>query len=330
MATKVDPAPTSLRTVTWPPCSSARRRVRARPRPVPACPRASGESICSKGSKTFSRCSSAMPMPVSQTSSASWPASAWARTPIRPPAGVNLTALESRLSSIWRARSGSARTKGASTRSTSTVRSWAAACSRTMATDSSTRAATSTSMMSAESLSASALARSRMSPTRASRWRPLVSIWATYCACLSVRGPWSWRDRIVESPMTALSGVRSSWLRSASRVVTERSRGAGSVSTEVMAVTLLVPFVHSLRGSVRRSTAGPDIGNRWPISCPHLAGGDTERIAQLDGARLILAKRHDRFLEAFPSLSERHHPLSPGWVVTRKGTFVTHWSYRVD
>jgi hypothetical protein len=40
-----------------------------------------------------------------------------------------------------------------------------------------------------------------------------------------------------------LRGVRSSWPRSASLAVTERPAGSGSLSTEVMAVTWLMPFL---------------------------------------------------------------------------------------
>ncbi len=235
---KVDPAPGSLRTARLTSCSSASRRVSARPRPVPVCRRDVGESICSNGSKIRPRCSAAMPMPLSHTSRTRPSSCGRARMPIRPPAGVNFMAFDNRFSSIWRTRSGSARTDGSDS-GTSTLRlsRCAAACSRTMAAASSTATARSRSASSAVSLSASDLASSRMSPTRASRWRPLASICETSWACLSVSGPWSWRDRTVERPMTALSGARSSWPTSASLDVAERSPRTASVSPEVMAVT---------------------------------------------------------------------------------------------
>lgn len=240
-----DPRPTSLWADTEPPWTSASLRVSARPRPVPACRRASGESTCSNGSNTRSSCSAAIPMPVSHTSMAIEAPCVRALTPTCPPGSVNFTALESRFSSIWRARRASARAAGsADGTSTRTVMSRSRACSRIMPTDWATTSATSTSTISVCSRSASALARSRMSATSASRCRPLDSICAMYSACLSVSGPCSWRASTADSPMTELSGARSSWLMFASFAVIDPAPD-WSICTEVMAVTCLVPLLLS-------------------------------------------------------------------------------------
>lgn len=252
-----DPLPTMLCADTEPPWSSASLRVRARPSPVPACWRASGESTCSNGSKTRSSWSAAMPIPVSHTSMAIEAPSARALTPTCPPGSVNFTAFESRFSSSWRARRASARTAGSvAGTSTRTAMSCSRACSRIMPTAWATSSAASTSTMSVCSRSASALARSRMSATSASRWRPLDSICAMYSACLSVSGPCSCRASTAESPMTELSGARSSWLMFASFAVIDPAPD-WSICTEVMAVTCLVPLLLPVPWMGCGARAGP-------------------------------------------------------------------------
>ena len=114
-----DPTPSSLRTVRSPPISRARRRLMASPSPVPPCWRVRLMSACSNSSKTAASRSAAIPGPVSSTrtkahgpspstrASGGGSSAVPALTVTRPPRGVNLTALESRLSSTWRTRSSS-------------------------------------------------------------------------------------------------------------------------------------------------------------------------------------------------------------------------------
>src|SRR2546426_1580670 len=61
------PAPGTVSTVMCPPCSSAKSRAIARPRPVPPSSRLRDWSIRKKRSKIRSTCSGAMPGPVSRT-----------------------------------------------------------------------------------------------------------------------------------------------------------------------------------------------------------------------------------------------------------------------
>ena len=91
-----------------PPISSARRRLIARPRPVPPYLRVVLESACENDLNRRDRPSAERPMPVSRTANV---------RPTRPsasgvlvtvsttsPRSVNLTALASRLRRIWRSR----------------------------------------------------------------------------------------------------------------------------------------------------------------------------------------------------------------------------------
>ncbi len=62
---------------------------------------------CWKDSKIFSWSSGAIPMPVSDTDTSSSPCSLLATTPMAPPAGVNFTALPTRLTTTCLNRSSS-------------------------------------------------------------------------------------------------------------------------------------------------------------------------------------------------------------------------------
>src|SRR3989442_293765 len=90
------PAP-ALRHDTEPPCSSTSRLTSVRPSPSPPCERSRACGSCTKRSNTPGSSSSRMPWPVSCTRST---ASAPARSAVsvtRPPAGVCLSALSTRL-----------------------------------------------------------------------------------------------------------------------------------------------------------------------------------------------------------------------------------------
>ncbi|MNE29982.1 hypothetical protein D3C80_1234790 [compost metagenome] len=82
-----------------PPCRSTKSLTSARPRPVPPNSRVFPPWARRKRSKIVERISGATPQPLSWTLSSrrSFPLSSRAHL-IRPPAGVNLKALESRLS----------------------------------------------------------------------------------------------------------------------------------------------------------------------------------------------------------------------------------------
>src|SRR6267142_2598466 len=98
----VVPRPISLSISIDPPCSSTMRRQMAIPSPVPL---PSG-LVVKNGSQIFSRCSGAMPSPVSANSmaTASVPSShvASTRTKSLPPCGIASLALVSRLRNSWR------------------------------------------------------------------------------------------------------------------------------------------------------------------------------------------------------------------------------------
>lgn len=86
----------------------------ASPRPVPGMACRVTVAVRKKRSKTRLRSVSAMPMPVSATASTALSPSTPSLTSTRPPSGVNFTALESRLSSNWEARTGSKVKRGTS------------------------------------------------------------------------------------------------------------------------------------------------------------------------------------------------------------------------
>ena len=119
---KQAPAPGRLAAWTWPPCSSMMLRTMVRPRPRPPCCRRDDESAWRNGSKTCGRNAGSMPGPVSLTLSTARLPSRRASRVMRPPSGVNLLALSSRLVTTCRSRTGSARSSGNEPRRTS--RSW--------------------------------------------------------------------------------------------------------------------------------------------------------------------------------------------------------------
>ena len=87
--------------------------VRARPRPTPSNERSSPVSACQNGSSARSSCSSSMPIPVSRTLRRTPPSSVGVRSSVtEPPAGVNFTALPSRLIRICFSRRSSEAMEG--------------------------------------------------------------------------------------------------------------------------------------------------------------------------------------------------------------------------
>jgi len=95
------PRPTpSLVADTRPPCSSTRRCTSVSPSPRPPRERASGASARMNSSKTWRNISGAMPIPVSRTRITPSPPSRATVISTRPPAGVYLSALSSRLNTI--------------------------------------------------------------------------------------------------------------------------------------------------------------------------------------------------------------------------------------
>ena len=103
------PLPSSLSSVTLPPCNSTNLATRAKPRPVPSCGRVKPDSICVNARNNFAVSSKAMPIPVSHTvnRTASSPLGAVTLNPMCPPLGVNLTALVSKFTRICFKRLGS-------------------------------------------------------------------------------------------------------------------------------------------------------------------------------------------------------------------------------
>ena len=109
------PWPGWLLTSTRPPISSTSRCVIARPRPVPPKRRVIDTSACTNSWNRPAICSALMPMPVSctdrrsATRSGVQPSGSVSTTRRTWPAGVNLTALDSRLASTCCRRSASPR-----------------------------------------------------------------------------------------------------------------------------------------------------------------------------------------------------------------------------
>ena len=194
-----------------PPNSSTIRRQSVSPRPVPsswAAPR----PPCWKDSKIFSRSSGAIPIPVSDTATTSSPASRRAWTATVPPAGVNLTALPTRLTTTCLKRSSSDSTSPTSSAtSSSSPIPWRAARSRTSERAYSSAPGTEKTVGSSRICPASIFDRSRISLSSSSRCRPELRMSPRYSSCRSFSSPNMPPSSTSEKPMTALSGVRSSW-----------------------------------------------------------------------------------------------------------------------
>src|SRR5258705_9690148 len=209
---KVDPIPTALVTQIVPPCSSTNLRERASPSPVPSA-FLSTVPTCRNSSNTVSWSSAAIPTPVSVTETSTSPSPRATRTSILPPSGVNLMAFERRFNSTCLTFRSSARMSA--TRSSMTwwrAMSRRSARSRTRVTAFWIAWGKSNSLASSSIRPASIFDRSRMSLMRDSRCRPDSRMSCRYSVCFSLMAPNIPWASTSENPMTALSGVRSSWL----------------------------------------------------------------------------------------------------------------------
>src|SRR6185503_3393448 len=107
------PCPGRLSTQRRPPECSMMRRLMYRPRPLPCGLPVSGSPAWRNFSKIRSWCSALIPGPLSRTSTRRKPASSASAISTRPcPGSMNLTALDSRLTTTCTMRSRSARTLG--------------------------------------------------------------------------------------------------------------------------------------------------------------------------------------------------------------------------
>ncbi len=192
MTLKRLPCPGVLSTATLPPWASASRSTSASPSPVPVYWRLRLLSICTKGWKSFARCSAAMPMPVSHTVNVTvcCSTSPVTSSPTRPPLGVNLTALESRLTRICLSRRSSAWIVSIVLSSVELMltRCISASCVTMRRLVWQIRP-TSIRAISSSSRPASIFERSRISLIRVSRCRPLSSMPRSDSPCFGVTGP---------------------------------------------------------------------------------------------------------------------------------------------
>ncbi len=181
MNQNVDPTPTVLRTPVWPPMRRARRALMASPRPVPPWRRVVLASTWLKLWNSRPRRSAGMPGPVSVTSNRRSASHVWAAAPASSavtrtstrPRSVNLTALLTRLTRIWRTRTGSPHSCRGTSAATSAARARPLAAARwaIISTVPWTTACRSNGVDSSSSLPASILEKSRiwlMTPSRAS------------------------------------------------------------------------------------------------------------------------------------------------------------------
>src|SRR5216683_5516496 len=209
---KVDPRPGSLSTQIRPPCNSTNFFARVRPRPVPSCLRVSSLPTWRNSSKMAGWSSGAMPIPVSMTAISTAPSVRLAFRLIRPPSGVNLTALDRRFSRICLTLRSSP-TTSPSRESMSTCRAmpWRPARSLTRVTAFSRAVGRWNGAGASSMRPASILDRSRMSLISDRRCWPEAYMSLRYSSCLSLRAPNMRWSSTSEKPITAFSGVRSSW-----------------------------------------------------------------------------------------------------------------------
>ena len=200
VSVNVLPAPGVEPTVMSPPNSAARRWLIASPSPVPPKRRVIELSACVNGWKSRPICSASIPMPLSSIEKErmlSTPRRTHdSRTPTVP-LPVNLIALPTRFTRIWRSRSGSVRTVrgiGVAT-TTSQTSPFSDARGRMSETTSPTSCGRSQLMFSTVILPASIFEMSRMSLIRSIRCRALRRIvWR-----------WSWRSESVCSGSSIIS-----------------------------------------------------------------------------------------------------------------------------
>ena len=232
------PWPCTVCTPTSPPISRARRRVMARPSPVPPKRRVVDVSACSKALNRSPILSAGTPTPVSRTEKRSRSASVSApissQRSTTEPRSVNFTALLIRLSSACDTRVGSPRSRLGTPSDLSTSSSpLARARSATRAQARDSTASIGKSVCSSRSLPDSILLRSSTSLITSSRW------WAASLTLPSRSASrWLAVSRCIRwvRPMMAFIGVRISWLMLARNALlarlaaSARSRAATSCS----------------------------------------------------------------------------------------------------
>ena len=167
------PSPGWLAKPMLPLINSTRRRVMARPMPVPSI---FSSARRSKGRKTRSTCSGAMPAPVSWTPRRHRPSARLQVMRTSPSGRLYLIALETRLMTTCLSRLRSARTVSSGGMSCCIRMPRPAARGETRVRHSSIKRASLTSSMSITSLPASMADRSSTSLIRESRWRPPCSM----------------------------------------------------------------------------------------------------------------------------------------------------------
>ena len=255
------PWPGWLSSCSWPPISVTSRAEMARPSPVPPNLRVVDASACVNASNTRACCSGEMPMPVSATSNLTpTPLTGSALTRMCPPAGVNFTALDSRLVSTWRSRPGSpwVRVGRPGCRLISSWSCLALAWASRGAQAFSVSSAASNAVASTVILPASILDRSRMSLSKPSKVWADSSMSCSQWLCSVSRGE-SISRRI--SPITPLSGVRTSWLTFARKSVLARLADSACVRAVSVACSRRLRSRMSAQTPIRRK-ARP----RWSCS----------------------------------------------------------------
>ena len=229
---KVDPSPGRLSTEIVPPIISVRRRLIARPSPVPPYCRVVPASACVNDSKRRAVADAGMPIPVSRTEKRS---EGFPRSPVRvsteaqtPPAAVNLTAFERRFRRTCLTRVTSPTTKRGTSGETRPASSspLADAAGARRSIDSSTARRTSKGRDSSSSFPDSIFEKSRMSLMRARSVSPLPRIVSTSSAC-SPPSTVSARSRAI--PITPFRGVRISWLMLARNALLARVASSARV-----------------------------------------------------------------------------------------------------
>ena len=232
----------------------------AMPRPVPGTRLVVELTSRLNGSKTWSTNSGAMPMPLSVTTKRRCTApgvvlgSCWISKQTRPPSGVYLTALPSRLSSTWFSRRRSATTVSVRRPRVRITKVWflAWACGARIVERSSASDATSTSERLSEAAPLSIFDMSSTSLMRDSRCWLDALIWRVWSSTASLSPPSRSRRRV--RPITAFIGVRMSWLMLERNVLFEALAASAASRALLSTASLRCSKVRSERTTMARSS----------------------------------------------------------------------------
>ena len=275
------PRPRALSIRSSPCISSTSRRDSTRPMPVPSIFECSAPRRLN-GSNSRSSFSGVMPMPSSAMRRAQRSSSTCQLTRTWPPGRLYLTALLSRLTSTWRRRTRSARTKMSapatsprdpkppSSPEIQVLTPTLVASGTTIESASSTEERRSTDSSVTVIWPDSTLDRSSTSLTSASRCAPAFSMCWMRASCCSDGGSAVSSRSSWEKPRTALSGVRSSWLMRDRNSVFARldassaSRAWRSARAVCRPVTSRRTAVRSGPRSVSWRERETSSGNSWP------------------------------------------------------------------